>query len=387
MARRLMIVAGEASGDRIAALALRALRERCAPGELEVCGVGGDELAAAGMEPLLHHRELSVMGLWDVLRRAGRLLGALRRVERLARELRPDLLLLVDYPGFNLRLAGRLRPVVPRIMYYVSPKYWAWKRKRIHGVAELTDRQALIFPFEEADYRALGCRAEYVGHPVFDLVEQAPERGEARHGLGLDPADRVLAMFPGSRGPEIRRHLPLLRDCLLMLRDLDCRVLVQLADSLDRRLVENLSLDLRGVRVIQGRYYECLAAADLGLVASGTASLEAAALGLDHLVFYRLDRLTGWVARRMVRVPWASPVNIVAGEELVPEYLQDGATGLRLANWAVARLEWLRRRPEESARGPVLGERVRELLGGPGASARVAEILHGELWPDGVPGE
>ncbi len=378
----LMVVCGEPSGDAIAARALQELR--LLRPELQVFGVGGDQLQQAGMEVVQHIRELSVMGLWDVIRRLPAILGRLKQVEDLAMQRRPDLLLLVDYPGFNLRLARRLHGRVPHILYYISPKYWAWKKGRRGQVARYADSAALIFPFEEADYRELDFDASYVGHPVLDLVENAPDRHTARSRLSslagveeIGQEEALVCFCPGSRETELRRHLPVLADTAERLRRgaHPPRILLQLADAFDPSLRQEAARSIPGCTVIQGHFHACLRAADLALVASGTASLEAAALGTPHLVFYRMDAFSIWLAHRVVDLRWVSPVNISAGREVVPELLQNRANGKALADWCS---QQLRSGPGEDASGGLRAS-VEEALGGPGASRRVAGMIVDKL--------
>jgi lipid-A-disaccharide synthase len=375
---RLMVVAGESSGDQIAALALARLRESLP--RLECFGVGGPALAAAGMRIVAPLERLAVMGLLDVVRRLPAIWLTWRRVLRELRARRPHVLLLVDAPGFNLPLARAARRHVPRQVYYISPKYWAWKAGRLSRVASLTDRQALIFPFEEEDYRRVGGQPVFVGHPVLDLVAGASGRIAARAALGLDPDELVLALLPGSRGGELRRHLPLLRDAVAMLADQPLLPLLQVPDRAEaRELARAAGLPGR-VKVVAGRFHEVLRAADLGLVASGTASLEAAALGLPHLVYYKLDGPAAWLARRLVKARWASPVNLAAGRELVPELLNEEARGVLMADWVLQRLRGGALREE----GAALAASVERTLGGPGASQRVADLLREELRAGGA---
>ncbi len=372
----LMIVAGEPSGDTIAAHALRELKPLVSQ-DLPVFGVGGDELAAAGMDLCHHYRDIAVMGVADVIRTLGRVLGAIRQVEALARERKPDVLLLVDFPGFNLRLAKRLHGIVPRVVYYISPKYWAWKRNRLHSVIRHTDCQLLIFPFEEADYRKLGAPAEYVGHPVLDLVQQAPVHSDARLKLGLRPDQPAVALFPGSRSGELKRHLPVLQQCVTMLEDMELQLILQLPAGVDKTTAEDAEYRFRACRVIRGEVYTVLSAVDVALVASGTLSLEAAALGLPHLVYYKIDRLAWQLAKLFVRLRYVSPANIVAERELVPEFLQDDASPTRMANWVLKRLQqW---NPAPGVVDASLRDTVTQVLGGPGASKRAAEALFREL--------
>ena len=235
----------------------------------------------------------------------------------------------------------------------------------------------LIFPFEEEDYIRAGASATYVGHPVLDLVQQALAHDEARLRLGLRPDRPVVALFPGSRSGELKRHLPLLRQCVTMLEDMDLQLVLQLPPGVGESLAQKVEYDFRKIRVIRGDVYTLLSASDVALVASGTLSLEAAALGLPHLVYYRIDALAWQLARLFVHLDHVSPANIVAGRELVPEFLQKDASPTRMANWVLARLrEWT---PAKEVVDPDLRKAVGEALGGAGASTRVAEAIAREL--------
>ncbi|MCB9472854.1 MAG: lipid-A-disaccharide synthase [Candidatus Delongbacteria bacterium] len=370
----ILLVCGESSGDQIAAAMLRELRRRNP--RIPVYGVGGPALEKAGMDILIPQNELAVMGVLDVLGSLGTLRRSFRRLEDVVRERSPEMLLLVDFPGFNLRLARDLRSLVPRILYYISPKYWVWKRGRLRTMGELCDAIALIFPFEENDYRSLPVDARFVGHPVLDLVSNAPSRDLARELLGIDSSRPVIAYCPGSRRGELKRHLPILRDTEAELERLwpdkthaPLRVL-QLADGLDPDTLDQATRLLPGVRQIQGQFHTVLRAADRALVASGTASLETAALGTPHMVFYRLDPLAWALASRLVQVKWVTAINIVADRELVPESLQHRATGPALAKWCHDELE----NPAATENAERLAATVRDLLGGPGAARRTAEL-------------
>lgn len=370
---RLLVVAGESSGDQIAAKALDFLRQHSS--RAEIFGVGGPSMRAIGVEIIAPQERLAVMGLADVLFRLPLIWWTWHQVKRAVKRRQPQVVLLVDAPGFNLPLARSLKGLGARRVYYISPKYWAWKAGRLNAVARHSEAQALIFPFEEEDYRRVGGHPVFVGHPVLDLVDGAPERSQARRELGLDEDERVLALLPGSRMGELKRHLPLLRECSQVLADQPLRLLLQVPDLPGvPDLVKALGLGGR-VKLVTGRFHHVLRAADLGLVASGTASLEAAVLGLPHLVYYKLDPLAAWLAERVVKAPYASPVNLAAGREVVPELLNRKAQGVLMADWVLNRL----REDSLPAQGAELARLTREHLGGGGASRRVAELLVEEL--------
>jgi len=370
---RLLVVAGESSGDQIAAKAMERLRQRSS--RVKVFGVGGPAMQAAGVEIIAPMERLAVMGLADVLLRLPLIWWTWRTVKATAAKRRPQVVLLVDAPGFNLPLARALGPLVDRRVYYISPKYWAWKAGRLQRMVRYTERQALIFPFEEADYRAAGGDPLFVGHPVLDLVEHAPSRAEARRELGLADDEVALALLAGSRLGELRRHLPLLQECSHVLADRPLRLLLQVPDRPGvAELVKGAGISGR-VKCVTGRFHQVLRAADLGLVASGTASLEAAVLGLPHLVYYKLDPLAAWLAERVVKAAYASPVNLAAGRALVPELLNQRAQGVLMADWVLSQL----REGGLAERGAELARVTRENLGGGGASQRVADLLVEEL--------
>jgi lipid-A-disaccharide synthase len=373
---RVMILAGEPSGDQIAARVLEELHRTCP--ELTAFGMGGPALKAAGMQIDIPMEGLGVMGLLDVLRNLREGFRRLKAAETLALNRKPDLILCVDFPGFNLPLACRLKKsgTSSRLFYYISPKYWAWKSGRLKKVVRCTDRQALIFPFEEPDYRALSAKAEFVGHPVLDLIEDAPSRDRARQTLGLDAQDLVLALFPGSRGGEWKRHFPLLQATLERLSDSPAKVILQLPQHTPEAVLNEARDRFPLVQQVTGHMHDVMRASDLAFVASGTASLEAAALGCPHLVYYRLDPVAAWLSQFVVRVPFASPANLAAGEAIVPEALNRKATAEALANWAQESMADL---PALCARGPWLQKHVAESLGGAGASKRTARLILDEL--------
>ncbi len=366
-----LVVAGEASGDLHAAAVVRELRRRV-PGA--VCfGMGGDRMRAEGVETLYDAREVAVMGISEVLPRLPHILGALRGLARAGRERRPTAALLVDLPDFNLRLAARLKREGIRVVYYVSPMVWAWRPGRTRRIARVVDRLLCIYPFEEPFLRERGVPATYVGNPLLDEPAPAAGGAEARRGLGLDPALPTLALLPGSRSAEVERLFPVMLDAAERLAsEGPLQAIVPVASTVDQGRLEQLA-EGRRARVFfrRGRTLDILAAADAAIVASGTATLETLLADRPMVVVYRVSWLSWLVARLLVRVAHVALVNLLAGRRLVPELLQRALTPTAVAD--ALRTVWR----DAGRRAELLAgyREVRETLGGPGASARVAEAL------------
>lgn len=366
----LMVVAGEASGDLHAADVLAELHRRRP--ELRAFGMGGPRLQAAGLECLFDAREISVMGIAEVLPRLPRLWRVFRALAHAARERRPGAALLVDVPDFNLRLARKLRASGIPVVFYVSPTVWAWRRGRIRQIARDVDRMLCILPFEEEFYRTHGVRARYVGNPV---VEQVPPSGPPesfRHALGLDPGRLTLALLPGSRPSELHRLLPpLVESAALLQRERpELQIVVPVAPGLDPAPVARAFAD-RGLRavLVEGRAAEAVGAADVAVVASGTATLETALMLRPMVVVYRMSAISWAVGRLLVRVAFISLVNLLSGRRLVPELLQ-GALRPEAVAEEVRRL-WA---PGSAREAQLEGLRaLRARLGGGPTAARVAD--------------
>lgn len=360
---KLLMVAGEASGDLHAANLLRALRERH-PG-VEGFGVGGERLRAEGLECVARSEELSVMGLAEVVRELPRLLRLSRHVRRTAIARRPDVAVLVDSPDFNLPLASHLRKAGIPVAIYISPQLWAWRSGRVRRIRRDVKRVLCILPFEVGFYERHGVAAEYVGHPLVDELAPVMAAPPPR-----DPG--VVALLPGSRWHEVESLLPGMARALDLLTaarpGLRGRLIV--APGLDPARVEALLGPATGrVEVVVEGRHRALAACAAAMVASGTATLECALLDVPMVVGYRLHALSYALARRLVKVPHVALVNLVAGERLAPELVQDAFTPERLAAEA-GRL--LGADGEAVRRGLA---RVRARLGEPGASARAAAAV------------
>jgi len=367
-----LMVAGEASGDLHASKVIARLAE-VAPG-VRVFGIGGERMKASGMELVYHADDFAMMGFVEVLRHIGRLRTALDTLTELAVERGVRLAVLVDYPGFNLALARRLKGRGVRVLYYISPQVWAWGERRVSRIARLADRLAVILPFEKRFYGERGVEAEFVGHPLLEEPEIAAPRGP-KTSLASPP---VLGLLPGSRAQEIERHLPPMLGAAAILRGRipDLEVSLGLPPGHGAVPGTHPDVDGLGVRVAPpGAAHAVMRDSTALLVSSGTATLEAACFGTPMVVVYRMAPLSYALGRLLVRIPHIALVNVVAGEGLVTELIQRSVTPGRLADAAAPLLLDESRSRELSAR--LLA--VRERLGTPGASRRVAEMASAML--------
>lgn len=369
---RILIVAGEHSGDLHAASVVQELLRR-AP-HLTVEGIGGDLMRQAGVRLHAHAGDLAVVGIVEVAARLPAIWRAYRSMIRCLRDRRPDLVILVDFPDFNLRLARRAFRLGIPVVYFISPQVWAWRAGRIRSIQKYVRRLLVIFPFEEGFYRERGIEAVYVGYPLLDQLTSSPSMEEARRRLELEGEAPVLGLLPGSRVGEITRHLPILLRSIrhLTVEQPGPRVIIAVAGGLPLGLIEScLDQEAISARVVQGRTYEVMAASDLILVASGTATLEAAIIGTPMVIVYRLAFLSWLLGRVLIRVPYVGMVNLVAGRRVVPELIQFHATPERIADEARRLLlsteQRLRMRQEL--------QQVRDRLGPPGAVGRTVDAI------------
>jgi lipid-A-disaccharide synthase len=361
--REILIIAGEASGDLHGAGVaerLRALRP-----EVPLVGMGGDRMEAAGVR--LFERAEGVVGFVEVLRHLPAHLRLLRTVKAHLRSGQVGLIILIDYPGFNLRVARAARDAGIPVLYYITPQVWAWKRGRLTLMADVITRAAVILPFEEQLLRGAGIDTTFVGHPLLDRAQALPDKAEARRRLGLPVEGEVLALFPGSRAQEIERHLLAFEAVARELRRRrpGLQVVVSVAPTIQ------LNESHLPFPMVRAQSFDVLRAADVALCKSGTTTLEAAVAGCPCAVVYKTSRITYEIARRLVRIPHIGLLNVVAGREVAPEFVQEAFTTHAVADAldplfgasSQARVDMLNGMAE-----------IRRLLGAPGAAARVAEM-------------
>ena len=328
----IMIVAGEASGDVYGGQLAREMSS-LAP-DVRLFGIGGQRMREAGVTTLVDSADMAVVGVVEVVRHFNVIAAAFLKLKRILLNDPPDLLILIDYPGFNLRLAKVARKAGVQVLYYISPQIWAWRQGRVREMARLVDHMAVIFPFEVPFYQNAGIPVSFVGHPLYDLVRVDLEQRAAVTSFGLDPARQVVGLFPGSRRSEIRRMLPAILEAASLLRQRfgNLQFALPLASTLSeddvQPLIRAAGLD---ISIARERIHDLIRACDAIMTVSGTVTLEIALVGTPMVVAYKLAPLTYQLAKRLVKVDHIALCNIVAGERVVRELIQDEASPRLLA--------------------------------------------------------
>ena len=371
----IMIVAGEASGDLHGANLVRAM---CAMRpELQFSGMGGIELDRAGVELLCDAAKIAVVGAFEVMSHLGDILAARRALIARMHSHRPGLLILIDYPDFNLLLAKEAKKLGIPVLYYISPQIWAWRKSRVHKIARLTDRVAVILPFEQAFYANYGYQVDFVGHPLLDSVQPQMSPAAIRQSLGIEADRTLVGLLPGSRRKEIAALLPVFLQAAALLNQgqPNLTFLLPLAPTIDRALLDAHGLAASqqqlDIRVVSEDRYSMMAACNAAVAASGTVLLELAILGVPCVATYRVSPLTYILGRLLIRgLRFFSLVNLIAEREIIPELLQHAVTPQRIAQelqpllhqspWRIAMREGF--------------TEVCQRLGGAGASTRAAEV-------------
>ena len=370
--KKVLIIAGEASGDLHGANLVRELTRQ--DPAVSVFGVGSRNMRDAGVTLLADAAEISVVGATEVLTHIGAIYRVYATLKRFLREQRPDLLVLIDFPDFNILVGRQARKLGIPVLYYISPQVWAWRKGRVRTIAELVKAIMVLFPFEVDLYRQAGADVRFVGHPLVDVVRSEHTQEEARELLGLARDRRTVALLPGSRTKEIEH---LLTDMLSAARILQERIpelqcVLPVAPTLSRELIQR-RVEESGVpvSVVDGKVYDVLRASDAAIVASGTATLETGLMAVPMVIVYRVSRLSYTIGRMIVDAKNIGLVNIVAGRTVVPELVQDAVTPQGIADALSDVLQ------DPSRHRAVMDEllRVRALLGEGGASQRAAAIV------------
>jgi lipid-A-disaccharide synthase len=368
------ILAGEASGDQHGAKLVSAMQKKYPA--LFFCGMGGDALRQAGVRIVMEASELTVVGITEVFAKIPAILKGMAKIKKLLKSLRPDLLILIDFPDFNLHIAAVAKKLDIPVLYYISPQIWAWRQGRVKRIGRLIDHMAVILPFEEQFYREFNVPVTFVGHPLLD--DTLPAAGQALKNGVQDPP--VIGLVPGSREIEIIRLLPIVLDAadILNQRLKHVRFIISQAATVDRKLIEAIIGKYPGwadVEIISDGVEKVFERCDAIVAASGTVTLQAAMYGTPMVIIYKVSPVSAWLGKALVRVPNVGLVNLVAGRGLVPELLQDDATGDNIAR---AIQNMLKDEDElNQLRRQLIA--LRDVLGGTGASGRVAELALGMI--------
>jgi lipid-A-disaccharide synthase len=377
MPRKILVSAGEASGDLYASLVVEELRRRYP--DAEFFGCTGPRLRAAGVETIVDAADLAVVGLVEVVRDIPRIYREYRKLLRAAEERKPDVAVVTDSPDFHLRVARRLHRMGVRTVYLVAPQAWAWRKWRVKAMARDLDHLLCIFPFEEQFFRNEGVNATYIGHPLVGRVRPALSRDEffRKHRLAVERP--LVAVLPGSRRGEAARHLPILLDAVDRLYREQALNFVLPASAIAGAGFFRERIGSSPVRVIEGESWDAMAHADLALPASGTVTVEAALLGIPMVTYYRVTAPSWVMGKLLVRTPFYSMVNLIAGRRVVPELMQGAMTGEALAREASRLLTDAAARAEMK-KG--LAEVAQKLAGhdpAPLAASIVQEVLEGHV--------
>ena len=369
--KTVLIIAGEASGDMHGANLVREMLNR--DPALKFYGIGGKKMLQEGVQLLADASTMAVVGLTEVVFKLKDILKIMRTIKKSLDERRPDLVVLIDYPDFNLPVAKAARRHNIKVLYYISPQVWAWRQSRIEQIKKTVTRMAVILPFEVETYRRHGFAADYVGHPLLDMIKTTYSKKESRKKFDLHEDKITIGILPGSHMSEIKKLLPELLQAATIMKDSipELQFVVPLADTLEEKnltgIIAGFPID---VNVISGQTYDVVSCADLALVASGTATLETALLKVPMIIVYKISPLSYFIGKLFVRVKNIGLVNIIAEKTIVPELIQNDASGARIAREALSILG------DETKKQAMIREleAIRSRLGEPGAAIKTAKL-------------
>ncbi len=369
--KSILIIAGESSGDIHGAGLIKAIQNQ--ESSISFFGIGGDRMAEAGLDVICSVSEMSFLGFVEVVKHLPFIRRVFRKMVKLLEERKPCAVLLIDYPGFNLRFAKAAKKHGIPVIYYISPQVWAWGKRRVKKMARLVDRMIVIFPFEEGIYQKEGMDVQYVGHPLKDVVKTSLPKERFFGELRLDPTRPTVGLLPGSRKQEVDCLLPeMLKACSLLQKQIPhLQIIVGLAPTLSDEVYKSRLKDSIHVDLIRNKTYDVMAHSDLVLVASGTATLETAILGTPMIILYKMSTLSYWIGRLLVRLKCIGLVNIVVGKSVVPELIQGNVRAGKIAKEAMNILSDKKRR-ERMKRDL---KEVSRILGERGATKRAAESV------------
>ena len=366
-----MIVAGEASGDLHGGKLVSSLVQQ--QPNVEIFGVGGDNMRSAGMDLMFHVEDLSFMGFTEVIKHLGDIRKVFNSLVEAAIKQRPDIIVLIDYPGFNLRLGKKLKAFGFKIIYFIAPQVWAWHQSRAKKMAGFIDRMAVIFDFEVEFFKKYGIDARFVGHPLVDGLKTKLSQEEFSATFNVPKDADILGLFPGSRNQEIDQLLPTMVETAQRLRQKYPQLVIAVSQAetiSDEKMLQHLG-DAEKIVIIKNAAYELMSIAKASMVASGTATLETACFQTPFVLLYKVSPFSYFIGKRVVKIPFIGLVNIVAGKEVVKEFIQENAS----ANMIFADIEKSLFDAEYRSRQISELGRIKMKLGAPGASSKTAELI------------
>jgi lipid-A-disaccharide synthase len=370
--KRILIVAGEPSGDLRGAELISSLKEVLP--QIDVVGVGGIEMLKAGARLYYNITNLAVVGFIEVLRNVGKFRKIFKLLTDKLNNDNIQAVVLIDYPGFNLRFAREAKKRNIPVIYYISPQVWAWGERRIELIKKLVNKMIVVFKFEEELYRKNGIDAEFVGHPLLDVVKPNSEPTQLKRTLGIPPEKRIIALLPGSRKREVKRHLPVMVKASKIIQNHfpQMQFLVLKSSVIkEKKIIKILRNAKLAIKIVKDKTYDCLNISEFVLTASGTATLETALMKKPMIVIYKTSFLTYLILKPLIKIPNISLVNVVAGKRIVPEFIQYRARAKPIANKAIEILSITELRLKIKRELSIL----RDKLGEDGASRRAAKII------------
>lgn len=371
--KSILIVSGEASGDKHGADLIRSLNSKSP--NLKFFGIGGDEMAKEGMDIIYHAKDMAFLGFLEVVRHLPFIKKVFRELLIQLKTRKPDLVILIDYPGFNLRFATKAKKLGFPVVYYISPQVWAWGKGRVKKMARIIDLMMVIFPFEETFFQKAGIPVRFVGHPLKGRVQPSQSREDFLAAIKLAQKKPIIGLLPGSRKQEIQRILPEIMEAFQRIQKQipDCQGILGLSPTLPDFIYRPYLKGNPAIRAIREKTYDIMSYSDIVLVASGTATLETALAGTPMIILYKMAPISYWIGKRLVSVDHVGMVNIIAGRKIVPELLQNQANGSRIAEEALSILY----EPKQMDLIKRDLQNVSDKLGEPGASGRAADtVLH-----------
>lgn len=372
---KILVIAGEASGDMHGAALVEELFKE--DGSIQAVGIGGDKMIAAGVNTLFHIKDMAFLGMLEVIKHLPFIFKVEKGIIQLVKKEKIKLAVLIDYPGFNLRIAKKLKNLGLKVVYYISPQIWAWRKGRIKKIRERVDKMLVVFPFEKEMYEEGNVPVEYVGHPLVERIEKYSflSKSELFNNLELESEKEILLVLPGSRKHEIEKLLPeLTKVAEKFSANLNMQTIIACADNLDKSYLKNF-VNNDSIKIVKGNTYNLLKHSKFGIIKSGTSTLEAAIFSLPFVAVYSTSKFTYELAKRLVKVNNIAMPNIIAGKEIVKEFIQDDVNAEAITNYCEKLINDKYRMNElvDNLRS------VKNKLGGSGASKNAAKIILQEL--------